>query len=78
MVASCVLDLPYPHRPITYFQIFHGEGWYHGWGREGHGEGWFLMHLEQDTLSLREEQCPASTGQRPWAMADLREDNHQW
>lgn len=26
LVAICALDLMYPHRHITYFQIFHGEG----------------------------------------------------
>lgn len=26
LVAICALDLTYPHRHITYFRIFHGEG----------------------------------------------------
>lgn len=43
-----------------------------------YGEGWFLIHQAPETLSLREEQCPSSTRQRPWAMAGLREDDHMW
>lgn len=83
MVASCALDLTYPHRRITYFQFkffmekalnhlvpWLGERWTWG-GIVSNASG-----MEDPCLS-REEQRPSSTRQRPWAMADLREDDHQ-
>lgn len=81
VVASCALHLAYPHRRIyiytsQVYNLFSDFLWRrlwiaccHGW-EEVHMWRDGLMLLEQETLSVRDQQCPASTRQRPWTMAE--------
>lgn len=79
MVASCALDLTYPHRQVTYFIMERASKHLVPWLGERWTWGGVLSNASgSGDLCLREEQHPASMRWGAWAMADLIADGRHF